>query len=242
MVDYLRGLMLARLGGASLVDTTTELRAVMSRQAAQWSPPALLRAIRAFTTAVTEAKGGWQPQLPLELAVMECCAAATSPAPAAEPARPAEPAPTRARAPEPASTAATPRPRATPARKTAEKNAAAGSTSTAPAELKPKWDKVLTRMREQDKLTEAVLRSCSVLGLEGGVLRVATHSLVYQKINGNSEILQLIDRLLTEEFGFACSLKFQLVDNGARTPDSRDLPPDGMVATALRDLGGEIAE
>jgi DNA polymerase III subunit gamma/tau len=256
MADYLRGLLLVLLGGASLVDTTAELRAVMTRQAAQWSQPALLRAIRAFTSAVTEAKGAWQPQLPLELAVVECCSAVSPAAPAES----AAPAPARARpsAPQPAPAEAT-RHRAEAAPSAPEKAAAPAAAPAAPADLTKVWDVVVVKMRAKDKLTQAVLRSCTVLGLEGNILRVTAAPVVYGKISGDPDKLKMIDQILSEEFGFACAVKFEMqeesgraadarkpkpkpAERGARAESARKLPSDGMVAAALRDLGGELVE
>jgi DNA polymerase III subunit gamma/tau len=97
VVDYLRQLMLVRLGNAGLVDATAEVRASMARQAERLDVPTLLRAIRAFNAAANDARGGWQPQLPLELAVVEVASrkpeAASAPSEARDVPR-AQPAPT----------------------------------------------------------------------------------------------------------------------------------------------------
>ncbi|MEP7359045.1 MAG: DNA polymerase III subunit gamma/tau, partial [Anaerolineales bacterium] len=92
VVDHLRNLMLVRLGNAALVEATADTRALLARQAENLDVPALLRAIRVFNAAANDARGGWQPQLPLELAVVEC----TSPLPAAIAAPAAAPAVTAA--------------------------------------------------------------------------------------------------------------------------------------------------
>src|SRR5258708_29558462 len=82
-VDYLRNLMLVRMGNAALVEAGAEARASMARQAERLEMPTLLRAIRAFNAAANDARGGWQPQLPLELAMVECGTTPTPAAPAA---------------------------------------------------------------------------------------------------------------------------------------------------------------
>ncbi len=71
VVDYVRGLLLARMGNLALVEATEDVRAVMERQAALFSVGDLLRTARAFNVAVADLRTGWQPQLPLELAVVE---------------------------------------------------------------------------------------------------------------------------------------------------------------------------
>jgi hypothetical protein len=100
---------------------------------------------------------------------------------------------------------------------------------------------VLRLVRERDKATEALLRSCTVLGLEGGVLRLATFEFVYQKMNAEAT-RGLIEGLLGEVLGFACRVKFEIASGKrGRAARADGIPEDGMVATAL-DLGGEIVE
>ena len=281
VVDYLRNLMLVRMGNAGLVEAGAEARAIMARQAERLEMPSLLRAIRAFNTAANDARGGWQPQLPLELAMVECV---TAPVPAAVAAAPAavaaaqaprptgrsapaahaapEPAPARPsqparsepkRAPErvdaPASTATSARAPAREAKAPAAPEAPAlsdeaepttGGTRTA-AELKSDWGRFVHLMRERDKLTEALLNSCTVLGLEGQVLRLSTNEFVFKKISSNSATREVIEALLGEVLGYACTVKFEVSGRAARSARADDIPEDGLVATAL-DLGGEIVD
>jgi DNA polymerase-3 subunit gamma/tau len=271
VVDYLRDLMLVRMGNAALVEAGAEVRATMARQAERLDVPVLLRAIRAFNTAANDARGGWQPQLPLELAMVECV---TTPLPAAAPAeaaRPAPVAPAAARAaPERAAVtparpapsepaagserlAAPPRggaPTAGPApvKKPAAPAAATPAASAEPpaggrglADLKGDWSRLIKLMRETDKMTEALLHSCTVLGLEGQVLRLSTNEFVYKKIANDATTREKIESRLSEVMGFACGIKLEVA--GQRGPAARteDIPEDGLVATAL-DLGGEIID
>ena len=249
MVDYLRSLMLVRLGNAQLVEVTAEMRATMARQAEKLELSSLLRALRAFTVAANDVKGGWQPQLPLELAIVECTAPLPIPAP--ELAAPAPTVPTaklatpvpEALKPDPTSSARKkPAPTAPPASKVSETPKASG----APAgnyDVKAVWTRLLTMMREKDKPTTALLRSCTVLGLEGNTLLVATNEFVYKQINDRAETRTIINDVLTQTVGFPCMIQCQLTGAvNKRSPEASDLPADGMVATALRDLGGEIVE
>ncbi|HLY29230.1 MAG TPA: DNA polymerase III subunit gamma/tau, partial [Aggregatilineales bacterium] len=71
IVEYLRNVLLTQTGGPSLVDASNEMRAMLTQQAGKIGRAALLRAIRAFNSAIADLKGGWQPQLPLELALIE---------------------------------------------------------------------------------------------------------------------------------------------------------------------------
>ena len=268
VVDYLRNLMLVRMGNAALVEAGAETRASMARQAERLDVPALLRTIRAFNTAANDARGGWQPQLPLELAMVECVttpvaapAAAPAPVPAAAPAArpasraaptasaPSAAAPTRPARTEPAATPQRSAAASAPARETAAETHTAPMSSEAPAgenvrsaaELKGDWGRLLKLMREQDKVTAAMLNSCSVLGLEGQTLRLATNEFVHTKIVGDAAMREKIEGLLAEVLGFTCTVKFEVSGQKIRSARADDIPQDGLVATAL-DLGGEIVD
>ena len=71
MVDYLRDLLLIRMGSAAQVEATAEMRSQMARHAQSFTAPELLRIIRAFNSAAVDTRGSWQPSLPLEMAFIE---------------------------------------------------------------------------------------------------------------------------------------------------------------------------
>jgi DNA polymerase-3 subunit gamma/tau len=71
VVEYLRGLLLIRLGNADQVDATQEVHSLMAQQAQLFDLYRLLTAIRLFTTAASDTRSSWQPSLLLELALAE---------------------------------------------------------------------------------------------------------------------------------------------------------------------------
>ncbi len=71
LVEYLRNVLLAQTASADLIEAADEMRQVYQRQAQQVSRGGLLKAIRAFNEAVNDQRSGWQPQLTLELALIE---------------------------------------------------------------------------------------------------------------------------------------------------------------------------
>jgi len=113
VVEYLRNLLLVRLGNADQVDATAELRAVMAQQAQAFEMARLLEAVRLFNAAASEGRSSWQPSLPLELALADAIEgkpSAASPQPSSHPlnnqAGPAEEARTTAPAPSQAAASA----------------------------------------------------------------------------------------------------------------------------------------
>jgi DNA polymerase-3 subunit gamma/tau len=225
MVDYLRGLLLIRLGNAASVDATAENRAVMARQAEQWAPAGLLRAIRAFNTAANDIKGGWQPQLPLELAVVECTTVPAPPSPVAAASAPAaasprEPAPARAAPPAP--------PR---------------STSTVSRDdLRTVWRRTLDLLMERkkvQKLTRSELENAGLDRFEGTLLKVVTSQAMLDRMKARPDFQHAVNEALSDVLGSPHSVRFQLADGPRSTPAAD--ASSGMVAAAL-DLGGEIVE
>ena len=80
--DFLRGLLLMRLGaGTTWADPTEDERPRFEKLARRAEPDQLVRAVQLFSEAAAQSRTGWQPQLPLELAFVE---ASRSPTPVAE--------------------------------------------------------------------------------------------------------------------------------------------------------------
>ena len=105
MVEYLRLVMLVQTGGTGLGETAAspETLAVAQHHAEIFSRRTLLSTINAFNDAAADRGSGWQPQLPLELALLRSVDALYAPQEEAQarPLAPQPPAPTPA-APPPA--------------------------------------------------------------------------------------------------------------------------------------------
>jgi hypothetical protein len=71
---------------------------------------------------------------------------------------------------------------------------------------------------------------------------VTNAKLVCDKLN-DPATAKVVNEALTEALGTPCSIKCEMGSKRtSRAADGGDIPADGMVATALRDLGGEIVE
>ena len=71
VVDYLRALLLIQMGNLSQVDLAADIRKQAEKHARAFTPEDVLRMIKSFNAAATDLRGGWQPSLPLELALAE---------------------------------------------------------------------------------------------------------------------------------------------------------------------------
>ncbi len=70
-VEHLRSVLLTQTASSDLVEASREDQSLYEEQAALIGRGRLLKAIRAFNEAIMAYKGGWQPQLALELAFLE---------------------------------------------------------------------------------------------------------------------------------------------------------------------------
>lgn len=72
IVEYLRAMLLVRMGSAALsAQLLAESQAELAAQGERFSASRLAKLVRLFNQAAVESKSGWQPQLPLELAMVE---------------------------------------------------------------------------------------------------------------------------------------------------------------------------
>jgi len=72
MVEHLRALLLLKLGSREVLPhVSDEMLPSLQDQAAAFSRRQLVKGVQLFNEAAREAKGGWQPQLPLEMAFIE---------------------------------------------------------------------------------------------------------------------------------------------------------------------------
>jgi DNA polymerase-3 subunit gamma/tau len=71
VVEHLRSVLLAQTASADLLQASQDDQQLFAEQASRIDRSMLLRALRAFNEAVNQYTGGWQPQLALELALIE---------------------------------------------------------------------------------------------------------------------------------------------------------------------------
>lgn len=194
IVEYLRNLLLIQTGGPELVDTSDEMRAILSRQANAISRAGLIRAVRAFNAAVSEVKSGWQPQLPLELAMVESTRVLAEPVPEPPPTRPA---PSTLRAP------ITPPQESEPPVETPTETKETTEEPTAPpvvslSEVVKNWNRVLQLLRKENNIPLSVLleKGVSPVGVEGSTLTLrAIDNWVVENLNKEDKKKQLIGAL-----------------------------------------------
>jgi DNA polymerase-3 subunit gamma/tau len=256
VVDYLRDLLLIRMGGASQVEATAEMRSQMARHAQSFTASELLRIIRAFNSAAVETRGSWQPSLPLEMAFIEALEApetgsvsapqgsppgsAQTPVPAiakkSTPNRPAEAGPQRAAGP-----AATPAPADASTPPAAEQAESSNADQQASQNLATVWPQVINLVRQASPNTYGLMNSSKSRYMRGETVLLGFASEVLKNKMEKPENLDVAQRALVQVFQRPLEVKCY-VDTARRSAVPTGVEDDGMVGTALRDLGGELVD
>jgi DNA polymerase-3 subunit gamma/tau len=272
MVDYLRQVLLVRMENEKQVEATEEMKAHIRRHAQVFNPAELLRLTRVFNQAANESRAAWQPALPLELALVEAIepvkAGGSGPASPARSAgqssapegggavrtakveRSMEGEGTTAPKSEAVSTASQPAGRqaqeseavkaTTPAQAVPE-TVVASADSRATQMLNEAWQKILGAVRQQNPKAYGLLNSCKSRYLRNDelMLSFASDLLVSQmeKAENRGAVQRALFQVFQREIGIRCT-----VDTTKRDTVPPGADNDGMVAAAVRDLGGEIVD
>ena len=262
VVDYLRDLLLIRMGGAAQVEATAEMRSQMARHAQSFTASELLRIIRAFNSAAVDTRGSWQPSLPLEMAFIEALEAPETgsvsaseslpPGPAqmsgtasgkkSAPAHTPEPDPQQAAQPvATAQSAATavPAPASPPPAVEPVETSSTDQQST--QNLATAWPQFTNLVRQANPNTYGLLNSCKSRYMRGETVLIGFASEVLKDKMEKPENLELAQRALAQVFHRPLTVQCY-VDTARRSAVPPGVEDDGMVGTALRDLGGELVD
>lgn len=267
VVEYLRSLLLVRMGNADQVDATAEMRAQMAAHAAQFELPALLQAIRVFNTAANEGRSGWQPSLMLELALADTLsipAAANAvpvdtnvffqsapapqiqrPAPVISAAPPAA-APVERAVPAPAAAVQPSEPVAPPPQTESVAAAATEAPVAKPGEVSLEaihrnWAKICAAAKARRPQAVGLLNSVKNFSLRDGVLVLGfATEVVRSKMDG--ENLEVTRQAIEQVLGMDIPISSVVANAKAKAlPDDLGVDADGMVGTALN-MGGKIVD
>lgn len=214
IIDHLRNVMLAQTAGADLIEASDDERTLYAHQASLIGRGALVRCVRSFNEAINNTKGGWQPQLSLELALVESIyaqemaelpvsAAAVGAAAGNQPARKAAQPPTVVEEPSPDAT-----PPGTPAL------VEAGA-------INAKWDNVLTALFKYSSTAPGVMSEYRALRVEGNTVFLATNNaLLYEKINPFPDKKRVVERALGDVFRHKLRIQIVLTDGEGAVQNS----------------------
>ncbi len=243
IVDYLRDVLLIKLGDVKQVDGTAEVKALMEQHARQLSASELLRLIRIFNYSAGEARNAWQPSLPLELAFVEALESLTNAAESV-PTGPTTSGQNLSRASTKTAISPPTKAQATPpASETSDETAPASGSADAQANkrLAEAWPQILHLVRQQSQPAYATLNSSTSRLLSGNHLTLSFASNLLKGKMERPENLSLLQNALKQVLGRELMIRC-VVDTTRRDSVPQGVDEDGMVAAALRDLGGELVD
>lgn len=245
IIQHLRRIMLVQTGGANMVETEIMPAAleVVITQSQHFARRGLLEAIKQFKEAAADRGTGWQPQLPLELALVGSIDALH----AAPPQAYAPPVPHQAQqstglAPQhelPSSAAAAPSPE--------QEVRSTEPAVISSAEVNSRWREVLSATRQIDStgMIQALLRSGRLVGVEGDfVVLQMTGDVLCAKIEDDAN-REVIETALQYVFNIPLKVRCRVQNSAepqAKASKQHDpLANDSVVSFAVNELGGVVS-
>lgn len=239
IVDYLRNILLIQIGETNPSNENPEAAANLKEHAKKISTPDLIRVIRLFNQAANDSRTTWQPGLPLEVAFIEACQTQEESNP-----QPTETNPSVSNRQTPKADKERLSAKA-PSRVVREVNMPLEGSSPGDdqksSKLNQNWPQVLALVRKEHPNLYGLLNSCQSRHLAGRVLMLGFASDILKNQMAkreNAEIVrQVVSQVLETEIDVRC-----VITSAKNNDIPSEVDNDGMVASALRDMGGEIVD
>jgi len=242
VVDYLRGLLLMRMGNERLVEAPVETQEEMKRQVDHLPLSNLLLAIQVFSQAAFEGRTTWQSSLPLELAFVEAASVDIGTKSVTPESLPDH----HLANPTLKEHSTSPNPSSEVKAKTAPRGEKVAGGELTFQTILDNWNEVLVAARRHDPRVQALLNSCRPLGIESGVLIIGFKSDLLREKMEKGHNISIASKALEEISGLSMGIRCVLIGSWMPGRDGLDKPPliedGGMVATALRDLGAQVVD
>lgn len=231
VVEHLRAVLLAQTASADLVEASEEERQQYTRQAAVISRAALLQAIRAFNEAVNEFRGGWQPQLSLELALIESARA------------PQEVEMAYPQTYVPAAGQSTPAQPEMPDMPRAESTPPNSPPVVAPSQVQDRWMDMLKALYRYSSTGPDVVQHFRVQRVDGNNVYITTdNSFYFSRLYKHPEKIAVVERALLDVHGVQLRVHVTRSDREGQPSAAREADMDDPLLSLARDLGGQVQE
>ncbi len=232
VIAYFRNVLLMLMENPDRIDVPSEVFSEIEKHSRAIDIKNLLDLIRIFNGAINDRGGSWQPTLPLEMAFLE----ALDTIGGAEPRTKSKPAPKKASQKKPDKQSKAAPSKKAPQKKveTPEKSAESGQE---PLTVLQQWKDILERVRNISPSTQGILNSSKPLGIKDKQLVLSFRSDAIKEKMEKGDHLQICQEVIEKVVGVKIPI---LCIVGGK--DQSDLPdgvdPNGLVASAVRDLGG----
>ena len=235
IVQYLRRVLLLQIGASDPGNETPELEELMKAQAQQIDSSDLISTIHIFNRVAMDTRSRWYVGLPLEIAYLEACEILDAGSPAAGKSNPA-PAPIQEKKPQP---------KASQGSKIRENKPAAelmpAGADRVASKITKNWQQVLAMVRRERPNLYGLLNSCQSHHATGNVLVLGFASDILKNQMAKRENIKIVEQVVSEIVGSAIEIRCTIT-TAKNTDIPTEVDDDGMVASALRDMGGEIVD
>jgi DNA polymerase-3 subunit gamma/tau len=267
VVEYLRALLLIKLGNTEQANLPKETLKQAKVHAAAFTSPQILHMVREFNAVAADTRGSWQPSLGLELAlagvmlepsrekapsILFQSASVTNTEPAQPKIDPAQSKPLQAQFKPPSESGKTV---STPDKPLQEKKAEVPAkqvvipsekpdtqvvkeTGSEMARMAKEWKNISAALKSNRTLN-ALMNSCRPMEVRNGVLTLGFASDILRDKANTPEQLEIIHNTISELLGLDLQVKCAI--SGARQDAPTDIKQDGMVAAAIK-AGGKITD
>lgn len=230
VVEHLRAVLITQTAGdASIIEASPDERALFQQQARQFERGRLVRTIRAFNEAVNNFKGGWQPQLSLELALIESFQ------------QPEVVMVQQAGATQPTQQQAAPPAELPPVKQDA-------SPVVQSAAINEKWERVLRALHTYSKTGPDVMKNFRVQRVEGNtVFLCVDNEAFFNLISPFPKKREAVERALGDVFRqrfvvqvvLVSEVEMEAIKSGAGSQSSPIDVSDSLLSTGI-ELGAEV--
>lgn len=261
MVEHLRALLLLKLESGILPPyISDDVRPQFEEQAGAFSRRELAKAVRLFNEAAFESRGGWQPQLPLEMALIEAMPSVASGAPGrSEEGAHSHSAPSDKRAaggaekgsPEPSSQGRG----AVQESVTDYGDVEIDDGPLTPTVVQAHWSEILDRLGQPS--LAGGMSSCKPVAVEGNVVVLGFERKLHRDRVEKDDKRDVVAEVLSELFGRRLRVRCVMADQGhspgssGRSGDEandgagtssgeRLITEDPLVRAAVEDLGAQV--
>ena len=249
MVDYLRNLLLIKLGNEAQVDATKEFKELMKIQAQSQETNDLLEWIRLFNQAISDLRTSWQPSLALEIALAQAVTGVEASTqsrvmqPMVQVAKQKSPTQIETQAAavlQPVSKSAVVENEKTTQAKPPAVSQTTSTGTIGVQKIQENWAAIRAEVKRLMPQTEALLNSHKSLQIKDGALVIGFASEMLKSKMDTPENLAITCGAIQKVLGVEVQVQCAVVGNKANTASTDlDVDADGIVGTALN-LGGKL--
>ena len=244
IVEFLRNVLLAQTASADLVEASQEEREAFEGLAQDIDRTRLLKTIRTFNEAVNAYTGGWQPQLALELALIESLQQPPAQSPQPMTAIPGVNAPARSEAAK-----ANDSPVTVPSGNETYERAQLSAPGEPPAysvlKIHEGWMQILTRVHQYSRNIPPLLEHAHVRAIEGNRLILGVVEKFFQEKIAAPERARIIEQAIFDLHNVKLRIEVRVVDRVIEPQESDEAvstEDEDPLISAGKLLGGVVDE